>query len=127
MPRADAQAVVGDADIGHNRIAQRACAVRDTKAVGRAVCDVQVVEVDSRDAPVFQKQLQSCPPPDPWIEAAATIQIAPLDNGGSAVVGGVVESGAQKNAAAVSHVLEQAILNPIAFTSINRTSIGQKG
>src|SRR5690349_14075832 len=113
MSSAYAQTIVRDVDIPRQGVAQNAWAVPDAHAVGGAVRDIQVIEVDSSDAGVLQKKLYRGSPPDSRVETTTAIQVTPLGNCRSAEICRDDEGGAEKDATAVSHILEQAILDAV--------------
>src|SRR5512133_350489 len=129
-----AEAVVRNRDVRHDRVGQCADAgadvtpgSNDAQTVRDAIANIQRIEADPGNAFVVQAKLQGRPPCPAWIVPSATVQVASLDNRTAAEV--VISDGkgrADQYAAAVGHVLEQAILDPVALAAIEGSTIGEK-
>ena len=105
----------------------------NTQAVGKAVLDVQVVDVHARNVAAIQAKLERGPPSPVVIVAAAADEIAVLHDGRSAeIVINVLlrirrrKGCAEEDGAAGRDVSKPAVLDAIALTPIEGRAVRQK-
>src|SRR5690349_3274713 len=124
-----ADTVVRYAHLSRDRVRQPAHAADDTQAVRDAARDIQTAELHIGDAAriTIQAHLQRGAPSIAFIVTAAPEKIGALGDGGSSKnICAHRKSSAEKDAAAIRKILEQAIFDAIARAPVNGAAIGKK-